>query len=486
MQSDPDRISGVLLPFPLRRIAGFGGPQAHELDFLPAALEIIERPASPLGRGVAAAIGCMTALALLWACLGKVDIIATATGRVIPSGQVKQIQPFEIGVVKAIHVTDGDHVHAGDLLIELDPTTNQADGDRIARDLLQARLDVARLVATLAGNADSFVAPKDVEPMLLEAAQRQLSAALAEHRAKLDGIDRQITGKQAERDQAKATIEKVAASLPIVQQRVDIYNKLRENEFSSKVAALEAQQQLVEAQHDKAVAIHQLEAAEAAIAALTQQRQEADAGFRQQSLDDLAKARQKVAEQEHEQVKATQKTGLQSLRAPVDGTVEQLSVHTVGGVVTPAEALMVIVPEGSHLEVEAMLPNREVGFVHAGQPAEIKIEAFTYTRYGLLHGTVDGVSRDSLQPGGSHKDSSAKKQQADNAEDQNGGDGAQGDSDYVARVSLAETAIDTEQGRLPLEPGMTVTAEIKTGQRRVISYLMSPLLRYKHEGLRER
>jgi hemolysin D len=321
--------------------------------------------------------------------------------------------------------------------------------------------------------------------MLIESAERELAASLAEHRAKLDGIDRQIAGKKAERDQAKATMAKVAASLPIVEQRVAIYDKLRENEFSSKVSALEARQQLVEAQHDGAVAAHQLEAAEAAIAALSQQRQETEAGFRQQTLDDLAKARRTAAEQEQEQVKAARKTGLQTLRAPVDGTVEQLSIHTIGGVVTPAQTLMTIVPAGSRLEVEAMLPNREVGFVHAGQAAEVKVEAFTYTRYGLLHGTVDGVSRDAVV-NRADKEESGRPRRADSADDRDSGDDTRGQSTYVARVSLADTSIDTEQGRLPLEPGMAVTAEIKTGQRRVISYLLSPLLRYKHEGLRER
>jgi hemolysin D len=383
-------------------------------------------------------------------------------------------------VVKAIHVSDGDHVNAGDMLVELDSTGNEADQDRIVRDLIEARLDTARLVATLTGKTGSFVPPEGIAPMLVENAERQLAAALAERQARLDGIDQQIAGKQAERDGAKATIAKVAASLPIARQRVEIYDKLRENEYSSKVAALEARQQLVEAEHDGAVAAHQLEAAEATIAALGQQRQEADAQFRQRTLDDLAKARQKVAELEQEHVKAVEKTGLQSLKSPVDGTVEQLSVHTVGGVVTPAEALMVVVPDGSRLEVEAMLPNRDVGFVHAGQAAEVKVEAFNYTRYGLLHGTVDGVSRDALRPSGAKGDNSRDPRPD--------GDGAQdrGDSAYVARVSLVETAVETELGHLPLEPGMTVTAEIKTGQRSVIEYLLSPLLRYRHEGLRER
>jgi hemolysin D len=132
-----------------------------------------------------------------------------------------------------------------------------------------------------------------------------------------------------------------------------------------------------------------------------------------------------------------------------------------------------------------MLPNRDVGFVHAGQSAEVKVEAFTYTRYGLLHGTVDGVSRDTVTndraPAGRDGGRSGDGVKPSDSEDS-----APPGSAYIARISLAHAAIDTEDGMQPLEPGMTVTAEIKTGRRRVIEYLLSPLLRYKHEGLRER
>ncbi len=456
----------------------------QEREFLPAALEVMETPASPLGRITMAAIAVLILVAILWACFGKVDIIATAPGRIIPSGQVKVIQPFEIGVVKAIHVTDGDHVQAGDLLIELDPTTDRADQDRIVRDRAQAEIDAARLIAALSGDAEAFAPPAGADPALIAAARRELTAELSAHRAKLDGYDRQIAEKIAERDEARSAIAKVEASLPIVEKRAEIYAKLQENEYSSKVAGLEAQQQLVEAQHNQALARHQLDGAEAAIAALRQERQGADSEFRRQAEDDLAKARQKAAEEAQEQVKATQKIGLESLRAPVDGTVEQLAAHTIGGVVTPAQALMVVVPDGSRLEVQAMLPNREVGFVHPGQPAEVKVEAFTYTRYGLLHGKVAGVSRDALQTG--ERDGARDREKPSSAASDDGAESGQKGSAYVARVALDRTSVDTEQGPLPLEPGMAVTAEIKTGRRRVIDYLLSPLLRYKHEGLRER
>ncbi len=472
---------GKLLRFP--RPTAAEKRSAAELEFLPAALELIETPASPLGRITVWTLIALVVVAVIWTIVGKVDIIATAPGRIIPSGQVKLIQPFEIGVVKAIHVKDGDHVKADDLLIELDPTTNAADVDRVSHDLMQAELDAARLTAALTGDADSFVAPDGADPAMVEASRHELAAAILQHRAKIAGLDRQIAAKQAERDQAKATIVKVEASLPIVQKRVDIYQKLAANEYSSKVAALEAEQQLVEAKDNRAVAQHELEGAEANIAALQQEKQGTEAEFRAQTMDDLSKAKQKAAEDTQEKIKAEQRTDLQSLRAPVAGTVEQLSVHTVGGVVTPAQTLLVVVPEGTGLEIEAMLPNRDVGFVHAGQPAEVKVEAFNYTRYGLMHGTVKTISRDAVQSGG-RKD--PHKPAGDSGDDSDDADNPQGSSSYVARVALSATAFDTEEGLLPLEPGMSVTAEIKTGRRRVIEYLLSPLLRYKHEGLRER
>src|SRR5216683_5645309 len=136
--------------------------------------------------------------------------------------------------------------------------------------------------------------------------------------------------------------------------------------------------------------------ADAALAALQQQRRQADAEYKRSNLTDLAQAEQKAASLQEEVVKAQQHRDLQTLTAPVDGTVQQLAVHTVGGVVTPAQALLILVPADSRLEIEAMVPNRDIGFVHPGQSAAIKIDTFNFTRYGLLHGEVLGISQDAI------------------------------------------------------------------------------------------
>jgi hemolysin D len=476
------RKPGKLIAFPGRSPAE---RRAAEREFLPGALEIIDTPASPAGRLMMGAIVLLVIVAVTWASIGKVDIIGVANGRVIPAGEVKVNQPLEIGVVKQIAVAEGAHVKRGDLLVELDPTTTEADVNRIARDLMQARLDAARLSAQLAGDASAFVAPADANPVLVDAERHQLLTELAQHQAKLDGIDEQIQAKAAERDESKANIEKIDATLPLLDEKVQMYQVLLEKSLTSKVNLIESERQLVEATHSRVATERHVEAMVAQIAALVQQRKQTEAELRDQDMKELAKARQTAAELLEDGIKARQRTGFQTLRSPVDGTVEQLSVHTVGGVVTPAQTLMVVVPDSAKLEVEAILPNREVGFVQVGQPAEIKVEAYSYTRYGLLHGKVRLVGRDTLRSPrpseAADKDPFAGQETPTRQKDS-----PERESSYMVRIALNETTIDTEQGQMPLGPGMAVTAEIKTGQRRVISYLLSPFIRYRHDSLHER
>jgi hemolysin D len=480
MQSDSAPAAGKLILFPRRSAAQ---RRAAEREFLPGALEVIETPASPASRLMIGTIVLLVTVAVTWACVGKVDIIAVANGRLIPAGEVKLIQPLEIGVVKQISVAEGEHVRRGDVLIELDPTATTADVDRIARDLMQAKLDAARLTAQLAGDASVFVVSEVADPALVHAEQRQLQTELAQHQAKLDSIDQQIQAKIAERDESKANIEKIVATLPLLEEKARMYKELLEKSLTSKINLIEAERQRVEAIHSRIATERHVEATVAQVAALVQQRKQTEEELRAADIKELAKANQTAAQLAQDGIKARQRTGLQTLRAPVDGTVEQLSIHTIGGVVTPAQTLMVVVPDGSKLEVEAMLPNREVGFVEVGQPAEIKIETFNYTRYGLLHGTVRLVGRDTLRNARAsdpaEKDPFAAKQQPP-------ANASEHDSSYMVRIALKETTIDTELGQTQLGPGMGVTAEIKTGQRRVIEFVLSPILRYRHDSLHER
>ncbi len=467
---------------PFRRAHRSGRDQ---LAFLPAALEIVETPPSPIGRAIGATIILMFCAALFWAWWGAIDIVASATGKIVPSGRTKVIQPFETGVVRSIRVEDGQAVAAGDVLIELDPTVNAAERDRLRDDLLAEQLNIARLRAALAGGDDpaaGFAPPAGADPALTRTQRQLLLDQAAEHRAKIAALDRQQAQKEAEQVTSAATIHKIEAMIPVIRQRVDIRRTLTESGLGSKLTYFETLQQLVEQQEELGVQRSRLREAEAAAAAIGETRAQAAAEYRHGLSDDLAKAEQKANGLAQDLIKAEQRTRLQLLTAPVDGVVQQLAVHTVGGVVTPAQSLLAVVPSDSRLEIEAMVSNRDIGFVHPGQDAEIKVDTFNFTRYGLLHGRVLSVSQDAV----------IRDRQPDRAGDR--GPGAATDTSepkgqelsYSARISLDRARMQIDGRMVNLSPGMAVTVEIKTGSRMILSYLLSPLLRYRQEVLRER
>ena len=452
-----------------------------ELAFLPAALEIVETPPSPVGRSVAFLLVGLFCAALAWSWWGTIDIVASATGKIVPSGRTKVIQPFETAVVRSIRVQDGQPVKAGDVLIELDPTLNAADRDHLSNDLLAEQINIARLRAALA-DGDDFAPPAKADPAILVTQRQLLAHQVAEHRAKLAALDRQEAQKTAEVATTAAAIEKLNAVIPVVQTRVDMRKSLMDKELGSKLIYYETLQQLIEQQKELGVQKSHLQEAEAAVAAIRETRRQAVEEYRRGLADDLVKSEQKANGLAQDLIKAERRTRLQQLTAPVDGVVQQLAVHTVGGVVTPAQTLLVVVPSDSRLEIEASVSNRDIGFIHAGQQAEIKVDTFNFTRYGLLHGKVLSVSQDAIardrppeRPGerehGAPNDSSEPKGQELN---------------YGARISLSQTRMVIDDRVVNLSPGMAVTVEIKTGSRRILSYLLSPLLRYRQEVMRER
>jgi hemolysin D len=453
-----------------------------EREFLPAALEVLETPPSPTGRLLAMVIGGFFTLAVAWSFLGKVDVIATAPGRLLPSGNTKTIQPLDPGVVKTIAVQDGDHVKAGQLLVALDPTAVGADRDRLSRDLIQARLDVARLsalkpVAEGRGGPGALADVDGASPEDMVQARATLSAQLNGQAAKVSGLEEQIAEKRGEVGEVQATIAKTKASLPLLAEKSRLHEKLREQGYGTSFASLDAEQQLGESRRDVEVLAQKLTQARASVEGLQRQRAQAVSEFAAGALGELEKAREKENELSQDFIKAQQKSTASELRAPIDGVVEELAVHTVGGVVTPAQRLMIIVPDNQRLTVEAQLANRDVGFVHPGQDVAVKVETFTFTRYGLVHGKVIDVSRDAVaQATRQAEDPTAPQSQAAQA----------ASPTYLARISVDRTSMMVEGRREALMPGMAVTAEVKTGRRTIIDYLLSPLARKTNEAMHER
>ncbi|GAA4351466.1 HlyD family type I secretion periplasmic adaptor subunit [Variovorax defluvii] len=437
----------------------------HEAQFLPAVLSLQESPVSPAPRAAMWIMLSFALGALVWAIWGRVDVVATAQGKVVANGGTKTIQSLETATVKRILVSDGQAVRAGDVLIELDATAAQADKDRVQGDLAAVRLQVARAQSLLAaidkGMVPRLARPEQVSELQFTDAQRLLAGQLSEYRARLGRIDAEVARREAELRTAMVLVRKLEQTVPIAQQRARDFKHLVDQNFVSRHGYLEREQARIEQEADLANQRSRLMEIEAALREARGQREELTAETRRIALDSIADGQQKGAALEQEFLKADSHGKLMRLSAPVDGTVQQLDVHTIGGVVTAAQPLMAIVPRDGPLEVEAFIENKDIGFVKPDQEAEVKVETFLYTRYGTIHARVNSVSHDAI-----HDDKRGLI--------------------YSARVKLARSAIFVDGTELRLSPGMAVSVEIRTGQRRLIEYFLSPLMQHAGESLHER
>ena len=410
---------------------------AHEAEFLPAALSLQDKPVSPAGRWVARIMIALIAVLLLWSYLGQIDIVVNAAGKIIPSDRTKTIASVEVASVRALHVEEGQEVKAGDLLVELDARAADSEHDKAEGDRVSAQLQAAR--------------------------SRALLAAIAEERPpRLPAIDGVPRGRWHDADQhlqdqwrdysskyerLNGEIQRYGQALPLAAQRASDYAELAKAHDVSNHAWLEKEQARIDLEGQLADARNQQ-------AALTGEARKTA----QEALND---AQRTLSQSAQDARRAGVHSELLKLVAPVDGTVQQLTVHTVGGVVPVAQPLMEIVPHQGVVEVEAFLENKDVGFVREGQIAEVKIDAFEYTKYGTVPARVVHVSHDAIQD--------EKKGLL-----------------YSIKVALDRASISVDGQEMPLTPGMTANVEIKTGTRRVIEYVLSPLIQHGQESLHER
>ena len=435
-------------------------PKGKELEFLPAVLELQETPPSPVGRTTIFIIVLVFVLAIVWATFGKVDIVTVAQGKIIPSDRTKVIQPLGPGVIKAIHVKDGQRVNTGDILIELDPTAAGADKARFSNEYLTARMDVLRLRALIAGES-SFKAPEGADPALVKNQQQLLQNQVRELKHKLETAQLQIQQRWAAVGATRAKVHSHQQTLAIINERLGAMRSLLKQKIVTRMKYLEAKEQAINKRQELATARKELIGQRAALAESKKNYEGIQSEFLNNKRAELSVAETRAKSLSSEVIKAETTTKQQTLRAPIDGVVQQLAVHTVGGVVTPAQQLMIIVPRKGQLEVEAWVENKDIGSVYQDQSAEIKVEAFPFTRFGTIDGKIITLSKDAVPL-------------------ENVG------FVYNARVTMQRSTMQVENKQVKLTPGMNVTVEIKTGKRRVIEFFLNPLLRGIKETARER
>jgi hemolysin D len=442
------------------------GPKrlADEAAFLPAALALQETPVHPAPRRVLWALMALFTFALVWACVGQVDIVAVAPGRIVVSEGTKLIQPLETGIVKAIHVQDGSRVQAGQVLIELDPTTAAADNQAVAAQTAATIADAQRAQAQLAAlrtlaDAPQAAAPEPPAPGALADAQTQ--AEWADIRARLARLDAETLRRQAEAATARQALAKLQATLPLARQREADLAALAAQGFVAGHAGQDRTRERIEQERDLATQQARVAEADAALAESQRTRMALLAETRRALNDRLSKANQDLAQLRQQGAKAVHRQQITQLRSPVAGTVQQLAVRTTGGVVTAAQPLMVVVPDEAEITAEVSIDNKDIGFVRVGQEAAVKLEAFSFTRYGTVPAVVTRVSADAV------------------VDEKKG-------TVFVAGVKLAHRAIGVDGATVALTPGMNVTAEVRTGGRAVIDFLLSPIQRQLGESGRER
>lgn len=439
--------------------------------FSAGSMQLQTGPPALLARMVSIGLCVMATAAIVFACLTSVDIVVSAQGRVISSGKSKVVQPLEAGVVKTIAVRDGQAVHAGDLLVELDSTATHADLERLRRDWWEAQADVTRAQALLAGASRLAETPTgevppgagDMPAEIRRSEQALLDSRFAEQRSKVGSLNADVSRRRADREAIGASIAQVEISLPLVRKKNDMRESLARTGHIAETGVIDSRLELINAEKELAVQRKRLEESHAGHDAALQQRGQAQAEFRARVGAEMAEATRRGEAARQELVKATRRDGLQRLTSPIDGIVQQLAVTTVGGIVTPAQALLTVVPANVPMEVEAQVLNRDIGHVHVGQRAVTKVETFDFTRYGYIEGSVAWAGSDAVV-------------------DQKLG------PVYPVRIRLERLQTSSMVDGAPgaVSAGMNVTVDVRVGERRLIEYFLAPMLRYQREALRER
>ena len=455
------------------------GPRrsADELAFMPAALSLQHTPVHPVPRRLAYLLIGLLAMALVWACVGQVDIVAVAPGRIIVGDRTKIIQPLERSVVKRVLVQDGDRVDQGQALVELDATIVVADKHSVREQMVSAQSEAARsrrLMQALESAQDNAAigpAPKALPadvfvdaPRERLAAHDQLMTEWRDIQARVARWDAEILRRRAELATGLEIRAKLESSMPLVRQREQDFVALAAQGFVAHHAGQDRTRERLELERDLQTQGARLHESEAAVMESERGRASYVAETRRLLYDRLTQAELRLLQARQEYAKALQREKLTVLTSPVAGVVQQMATHTNGGVVTEAQVLMVIVPHDgpdSPVVAEVVLENKDIGFVSAGQHAQIKLETFVFTRYGTLPAIVKHVTADAVH------------------DDQRG-------AIFPARLQLGANRIQIDGKMIRLSPGMNVTAEIKTGQRRVIEYLLSPIQKVGGESMRER
>lgn len=437
-----------------------GGSDKRETEFLPSILEVTETPPSPVGRAVLWTIILMLVAGLIWVFVGEVDEVAIANGKVIPVGNVKIVQSQNKGAIKELYVKEGDYVEEGQPLLVLDTTKTQADVDQLKKQVAYYDLTVSRLQAEM--NDATFVPPQSDDDL----AQKDIDAQVALYRSRRAKFAADQQKNQAAVAQASAAVEGAQAQLykyrsleAVAAEKEARLEQLMQEDAISYFQLLEARASRVEYQRNAEASEKSVTESEGKLAEARDNLQTTETAYRQDTMSQLVEAKRQLNAYEEELKKADDTNQQSVITAPISGRVNQLAVHTLGGVVSEAQAIMMVVPDDAVMEIEAYADNKDIGFIQTGQTAEVKVETFNFQKYGMVNATVDEISPDA-------------------------GSNPQDKETYQKyRLTLG---LENDTSGIELTPGMNVSAEIKIKKKRIVDFFLDPFRQYQDEALRER
>jgi hemolysin D len=436
---------------------------------------------------------------IVWTYFGQFDIVATAQGKIQPTGRVKVVQSLETGKTVSIHVANGATVKAGDVLLKLDETEISAERTALAASLAAHRAEVLRRDAVVAVvrqwrlkdiwkdtlRWQAFRLPADIPEAIAEREQLLYNAELARLLSSLNNLAAQRRERQAETDRLSSMISAQKALVATLSERVGMRSALAEKGAGTRAGMIDAVESLQKEQTSLTENQGRSVQSRAAVEVVTSEAAKLVDTFLADNMERLSQAARKIDELEQQLVKAQQGLELMNVRSPIDGTVQASALTTIGQVVTAGSEIMRIVPAEATLEIEAYLPNRDVGFVTTGQRAVIKIEAFPFTRYGVVEGHVTRVATDAIpEPDAEQVEGAAVRELRSIVPTGN----AQRIQNLVFPITIQPDRnwLMIDGKKLPLSSGMAVSVEVKTGSRRIIEYLSSPLAEVASEAMQER
>jgi hemolysin D len=442
----------------------------------------LHRSHARLTMGTLALVGT----AIVVSIVAEVDIAATGIGRLIPDGQAKIVQSFETGFVSEILVDDGSRVEAGDILIRLDTRDAAADERRVRTDLAVAQVELARLKATIDYDKEEPFAPPPGSPdYAIMASESLMRNQINELNAAIAQIDADIQEKEATVASTLIAIRKDQELLPIQREREEMRARLMAKDVMPRLTYLDDKEKLVTLEMDLAAQKSKLNEVQAALESLRQKRSNLILKFRSDRMTELVEAQRKALTVAENYAKAEESLRRHTIVAPISGTIQDSIIHTVGGVVTLTDNLMTIVPTDSKLIVEALIANKDIGFVQVGQAAELKITTFDYRLYGTVTGRVRMLSRDTIN----NEPSSTKNKlvkPTKTAELKKLVPAIDEGPIFRAEIVLDQTMMRVDGKDTELSSGMTVEVNILTSRRRIIDFFLAPFRSYQSDAFRER